>query len=102
MLRRVKLTVVEDVCINAVLLQELACDKCSEDIIDSLCIVFDLQDFGTANMDYQFVRNLIWLLSHHYPERLGVCLIINAPTVFYGCWAIIKPWSVAGLIMQPS
>jgi len=76
------------------LLQELACKKCSEEIIDSLCIVFDLQDFSTTNMDYQFVKNLIWLLSHHYPERLGVCLIINAPTVFYGCWAVIKPWSV--------
>jgi len=72
----------------------LACKKCNEDIIDSLCIVFDLQDFSTANMDYQFVKNLIWLLSHYYPERLGVCLIINAPTVFYGCWAVIKPWSV--------
>jgi len=46
-------------------------------------------------MDYQFVKNLIWLLSHYYPERLGVCLIINAPTVFYGCWAVIKPWSAA-------
>lgn len=73
----------------------MACKKCNEDIIDSLCIVFDLQDFSTANMDYQFVKNLIWLLSHYYPERLGVCLIINAPTVFYGCWAVIKPWSVA-------
>jgi len=71
---------------------ELACKKCNEEIIDTLCIVFDLKDFSTNNMDYQFVKNLIWLLSHHYPERLGVCLIINAPVLFYGCWTVIKPW----------
>jgi hypothetical protein len=71
---------------------EQACKKCDEDIIDNLCIVFDLKEFSTANMDYQFVKNLIWLLSHHYPERLGTCLIINAPMIFYGCWTVIKPW----------
>ncbi|CAH2979801.1 unnamed protein product [Chilo suppressalis] len=38
------------------------------------------------------LKNLIWLLSRHYPERLGVCLIINAPTFFSGCWAVIKGW----------
>lgn len=73
--------------------QEKACAKCDEDIIDNLCIIFDLNDFSTSNMDYQFVKNLIWLLSRHYPERLGICLIINAPVLFYGCWTVIKPWS---------
>lgn len=73
--------------------QEKSCAKCDEDIIDNLCIIFDLNDFSTANMDYQFVKNLIWLLSRHYPERLGICLVINAPVLFYGCWTVIKPWS---------
>lgn len=75
-----------------VYLLEKACAKCDEDIIDNLCIIFDLNDFSTSNMDYQFVKNLIWLLSRHYPERLGICLIINAPVLFYGCWTVIKPW----------
>lgn len=71
---------------------EEACKRCHEEIIDNLCIVFDLKDFGLSCMDYQFVKNLIWLLSKHYPERLGVCLIINAPTLFSGCWTVIRGW----------
>jgi len=45
-------------------------------------------------MDYQVIKNLIWLLSRHYPERLGICLVLNAPTLFSGCWGIIKGWYV--------
>jgi len=73
-------------------LLETACRMCDEDIIDNLCIVFDLKNFAMANMDYQGVKTLIWLLGRFYPERLGVCLIINAPMIFYGCWAVIRPW----------
>lgn len=75
-----------------VFMLERACEKCDEDIIDSLCIVFDLQDFGMTNMDYQFVQQLIWLLSRRYPERLGVCLIINYSWFFSSCWTVIRPW----------
>jgi len=71
---------------------EEACKRCHEDIIDNLCIVFDLKEFGLQCMDYQFIKNLIWLLSKHYPERLGVCIIYNAPTIFSSCWPIIKGW----------
>ncbi|OWR43173.1 uncharacterized protein LOC116766488 [Danaus plexippus] len=71
---------------------EDASKKCFEEVIDNLCIVFDLNNFTLSCMDYQVLKNLIWLLSRHYPERLGVCLIINAPTFFSGCWAVIKGW----------
>ncbi|XP_054263892.1 uncharacterized protein LOC128987181 [Macrosteles quadrilineatus] len=71
---------------------EEACKRCFEEVIDNLCIVFDLNEFGLSCMDYQVVKNLIWLLSRHYPERLGVCLIINANTLFSSCWAVIKGW----------
>ncbi|GAB6027285.1 hypothetical protein CHUAL_001567 [Chamberlinius hualienensis] len=71
---------------------EEACKRCHEDIIDNLCIVFDLKDFGLQCMDYQFIKNLIWLLSRHYPERLGICIIYNAPIIFSSCWPVIKGW----------
>ncbi|XP_071087390.1 uncharacterized protein [Haliotis cracherodii] len=71
---------------------ETACKKCNEDVIDSLCIIFDLKGFTLSCMDYQFIKNLIWLLSKNYPERLGICLIINSPMMFSGCWAAIRPW----------
>lgn len=71
---------------------EEACQKCFEEVTDNLCIIFDLAEFSTSCMDYQLVKNIIWLLSKHYPERLGVCLIINAPVVFSTIWPVIKGW----------
>lgn len=71
---------------------EEATRKCDEDIIDNLCITFDLKGFSFNNMDYGFVKQLIWLLSRRYPERLGKCLIVNAPFIFSGCWALIRLW----------
>lgn len=71
---------------------ESACKRCFDEVIDNLCIVFDLDGFSYSNMDYQFIKNLIWLLGKHYPERLGVCLIINSSYLFSSCWMIIKPW----------
>ncbi|XP_055642967.1 uncharacterized protein LOC129779496 [Toxorhynchites rutilus septentrionalis] len=71
---------------------EEACKRCFEEVTDNLCIVFDMADFSTSCMDYQLIKNLIWLLSKHYPERLGVCLILNAPIVFSTIWPVIKAW----------
>ncbi|GAB0099919.1 CRAL-TRIO domain-containing protein [Sergentomyia squamirostris] len=71
---------------------EKACQKCFEEVTDNLCIVFDLAEFSTSCMDYQLVKNLIWLLSKHYPERLGACLILNSPTIFSTIWPVIRTW----------
>ncbi|CAH1267205.1 PTPN9 [Branchiostoma lanceolatum] len=60
--------------------------------MDNICVLFDMKDFSLRNMDYQFVKTLIMLLQRYFPERLGVCLIVNAPTLFSGCWLIIRPW----------
>ena len=76
------------------LFQEEASKKSFEDVIDNFCIVFDLKNFSLTCMDYPLIKNIIWLLSRHYPERLGVCLIYNAPTVFSGCWAVIRGWVI--------
>lgn len=72
--------------------QETACAKCFEEVTDNLCIVFDLAEFSTSCMDHQLVKNIIWLLSKHYPERLGVCLILNSPTIFSTIWPVIRGW----------
>ena len=71
---------------------EKACKKCFDDVIDNLCVVFDLDGFSYSNMDYQFTKNLIWLLSRHYPERLGTCLVLNSSYLFSSCWMMVKPW----------
>ncbi|CAH1991503.1 unnamed protein product [Acanthoscelides obtectus] len=71
---------------------EEASNMCVEDFTDDICLVFDLSGFNISSIDYQLVKNIIWLISKHYPERLGVCLILNASSMFSGCWTIIKGW----------
>ncbi|XP_065640834.1 phosphatidylinositol transfer protein 3-like [Hydra vulgaris] len=52
--------------------------------------IIDLDGFSLQNMDYPSVKKMVWFLKNCYPERLGVCLFINYPWIFYSCWAIIK------------
>ncbi|KAI8920099.1 CRAL-TRIO domain-containing protein [Powellomyces hirtus] len=56
------------------------------------CIVFDLTGFGLNNFQVEVVRFLSDCMQNFYPESLGQALVVNAPWVFNGCWAIIKPW----------
>ncbi|KAK3778768.1 hypothetical protein RRG08_013038 [Elysia crispata] len=71
---------------------EMTIKRMDEHVNDSLCLVFDLLHFSLANMDYPFVKKLVWLLTRYYPERLGVCIIYNAPVLFQGCWPVIRHW----------
>ncbi|KAK8385115.1 hypothetical protein O3P69_012123 [Scylla paramamosain] len=75
---------------------ELICSRCGnegeDDIPDNMCLVFEMLGFGLSCMDYPALRKLYTLMTDHYPERLGVCLILNAPLIFSGCWPIIRSW----------
>ena len=30
--------------------------------------------------------------ANHYPERMGVTLIVNAPRTFTAVWSVVEPW----------
>ncbi|OAX84356.1 hypothetical protein ACJ72_01272 [Emergomyces africanus] len=60
--------------------------------IDTAVIVFDMTDFGLANMDYIPVKFIIKCFEANYPESLGAILVHKAPWIFSGFWAIIKGW----------
>ncbi|GCB79463.1 hypothetical protein scyTo_0019549, partial [Scyliorhinus torazame] len=85
-----------------VYLLETAGSQCDDEICDNFCIVFDMKDFSMNSMDYQFVKNLIWLLSNYYPERLGIWLIVNPPVLFSGCWVIIRSWCNLSASLHPT
>lgn len=68
------------------------CKLCDDKGTLQFCLVMDLKNFGMQNMDYTAVKKILWFLKNCYPERLGVCLIINYPWLFYACWEIIKLW----------
>ncbi|OJD25527.1 hypothetical protein ACJ73_03098 [Blastomyces percursus] len=60
--------------------------------IDTAVIVFDMTDFGLANMDYIPVKFIIKCFEANYPESLGAILVHKAPWIFSGFWTIIKGW----------
>nr|XP_015205179.1 PREDICTED: CRAL-TRIO domain-containing protein C589.09, mitochondrial-like [Lepisosteus oculatus] len=73
-----------------VYLLEMAGERCDEEVCDTLCIIFYMKDFSVNCLEYCFIKSMIWLLSHYYPERLGVWLFVNLP--FSSCWPIICKW----------
>ncbi|CAF4648122.1 unnamed protein product [Rotaria sp. Silwood2] len=60
--------------------------------IESVTVIFDMTGFSMKNMDYQHTHFILNLLQNHYPESLGLALIVNAPWLFNSCWHIIKLW----------
>ena len=41
---------------------------------------------------YSFIRGMSKIDSDHYPERLGCCLVINAPMMLSIAWRIVEPF----------
>lgn len=59
--------------------------------MENAALVFNLDNFTLANMDFEFVKFLITCLESYYPETLGACLIHKAPWVFSTVWGMITP-----------
>ncbi|KAJ5544561.1 hypothetical protein N7461_006865 [Penicillium sp. DV-2018c] len=60
--------------------------------VETATIVFDMTDFGLANMDYAPVKFMIKCFEANYPESLGTVLIHKAPWLFSSIWNVIKGW----------
>ncbi|KAF9206982.1 hypothetical protein BGZ49_001463 [Haplosporangium sp. Z 27] len=60
--------------------------------VETVTLVFDLSQFGLANMDYGLVQFLVKCFEAYYPESLGTILVHNAPLVFWGVWKVIEGW----------
>lgn len=44
-----------------------------------LCLIFDLSGIAISNVDLSVAKRIIYMLTHFYPERMGDCLLLNAP-----------------------
>lgn len=54
--------------------------------------VSDFFGFSFGDMNPSMAKEFVELSSVHYPERLGVYLVIDAPKIFEGLWKLVKPW----------
>jgi hypothetical protein len=63
---------------------------------DRTDIVFDLEGFSMFVQGSPSAMNLtkkgLEIDDLHYPEVLGKSIVFNAPLMFRGVWAVIKPW----------
>lgn len=81
---------VEKLTLFAVYLIESACAAMVAPA-EQLCVVFDLFNIAYANVDMKAVKRILYLLTNMYPERLGVCILLDAPGLFSACWKVISP-----------
>ena len=58
-------------------------------------LIFDLKAFSLAShgspSSLQFARALVDVLANHYPESLERAIVIDAPLLFTGFWALLRP-----------
>ncbi|KAJ1842787.1 phosphatidylinositol transfer protein csr1 [Coemansia sp. RSA 2611] len=59
--------------------------------VERVCLIMDLTDHSTANMDWPLLKTFIKFLEAYYPECLGVCIVYNGPWWFSGVWKLISP-----------
>ena len=71
---------------------ESICAMADRRQVRDICVILDLANFGLTHMDYKIAKTGLRLMMNHYPERLGVLYIVNTPTMFYACYAIMQKW----------
>eukprot|EP00891_Asterochloris_glomerata_P005452 jgi/Astpho2/5452/gw1.00077.17.1_t len=50
------------------------------------CALFDLRNLGLDCLDNSVLKSCFELLQAHYPERLSMLWMYEAPTIFWGLW----------------
>lgn len=72
-----------------------ACSDAAGSRIGETVTILDLKGISLKMMSkqvYNFVKLASRVAADNYPEILGRMFIINAPLLFSGVWAMIKPW----------
>lgn len=60
--------------------------------VETFLIVVDAEHWhiGLATSDaFRYIKGMVTTDSDHYPERLGACIIINAPAMLAMAWRVI-------------
>ena len=58
-----------------------------------MIIIFDMAGWKFWHANYvTYIHGLVDIAQNQYPERLRRVLMVNAPFIFKGVWAVIRPW----------
>lgn len=76
-----------------------ACSKAVGNRIETTFSIINIQGFSMGmfkEKSREFLKLPIGITQNNYPEVMHKLLIINAPFLFKGAWAVIKPFLAAG------
>ncbi|TPX33606.1 hypothetical protein SmJEL517_g03587 [Synchytrium microbalum] len=61
--------------------------------LEQSCTILDLKGVGLSSFKsvYTLVQQVSTISQNYYPEMLGRMFIVNAPFLFTGVWALVKP-----------
>ncbi|KAJ3416047.1 hypothetical protein HDV05_003406 [Chytridiales sp. JEL 0842] len=58
-----------------------------------VCLILDMAGYSRANSPPLAIsRQTLNILTGHYPERLGVAYVVNAPWIFGTLWSVVSPF----------
>jgi len=63
-----------------------------ENGVEQVSLIVDFDGWGLKNVDHDLDKMMIDTIQNYYPERLGCCYLVNAPTVFKFAWTVVRPW----------
>lgn len=71
-----------------------ACSAKAGHLIETSCTIMDLSNASIRSLynALHFLKEASKIGQHYYPERMGKFYIINAPYLFSGAWALVKPF----------
>jgi len=72
-----------------------ACSKKAGKKVEQTLTILDLEGVSLSMIGkrvYNFIKLASNIGQNYYPEILGKMYIVNAPFLFSGVWACIKPW----------
>ncbi|KAL4022879.1 hypothetical protein IC575_016625 [Cucumis melo] len=59
---------------------------------ESMIWLIDFKDFDMSNISLKATKETAHVLQEHYPERLGLAILYNAPKFFEPFWMVAKPF----------
>lgn len=72
----------------------IACtERATNGAEEKVVVLFDYNGYTSKNSPpLSLVKNLVFTLRDHWPERLEYVFIVDAPLIFRGFWTLIKPF----------
>ena len=60
--------------------------------VEQLCLVIDYKDYSLWNAPpLAQTKEILHVITHHYPERLGDAFMVNAPYLFHMVYKMVSP-----------